>query len=193
MKHGYLGVDVFLVINGYLITKSLYNKVLKNEEASFGTYFNFEISRIDRLLPVLLVAGMVCMALGFWAMLPDDYENLSESVVATNLFANNILAAITTRNYWDVVNEYKPLMHTWYVGVVMQFYLVYPVLFFLAKLNKKNPQNTLLVLLSSLAAVSLLVFFLTDDAAQRFYYLPSRFFEFAGGGDSSTNMETRRR
>ena len=151
-------------------------------ERKVKDYFDFEVSRVVRLLPVLLVAGVVCMALGYWAMLPDDYENLSESVVATNLFGNNILAAITTKNYWDVVNEYKPLMHTWYVGVVMQFYIVYPILFFLARLDKKTPQRTLLVMISTMAVISLLVYFGTTDVAQRFYYLPSRFFEFAAGG-----------
>lgn len=115
-------------------------------------------------------------------MLPDDYENLSQSVIATNAFINNILAAITTKNYWDVTNEFKPLMHTWYVGVVMQFYLIYPILFYLARLKKKNSKGTLLTLISTLAVVSLLIYFATSDAAQRFYYLPSRFFEFAVGG-----------
>ena len=182
MTFGYLGVDLFLVINGYLITKSLSKKVFSCDDNASAGYIAFEISRIVRLLPVLLIAGLTCMALGFWAMLPDDYENLSESVVATNLFGNNILAAITTKNYWDVVNEYKPLMHTWYVGLVMQFYIVYPILFFLAKLDKKTPLRTLMVLVSTLALVSLLTYFGTNDVAQRFYYLPSRFFEFAVGG-----------
>lgn len=195
LTFGYLGVDLFLVINGYLITNGLCNKMLitndltciekgggEIQESGWRKYFDFELSRIIRLLPVLLVAGIVCMAFGFWTMLPDDYENLSESVVATNLFANNILAAITTKNYWDVVNEYKPLMHTWYVGVVMQFYLVYPILFFLAKFDKKNPQRTLLVMISTLAVVSLFIYLGTNDVAHKFYYLPSRFFEFAVGG-----------
>ena len=115
-------------------------------------------------------------------MLPDDYENLSRSVIATNLFGNNILAAVTTKNYWDILNEYKPLMHTWYVGVVMQFYLVYPFLFFFAGLNKKNSKRALLTLVSALAVISLLVYFATTDTAHRFYYLPSRSFEFAVGG-----------
>jgi peptidoglycan/LPS O-acetylase OafA/YrhL len=182
MTFGYLGVDLFLVINGYLITKSLSTRLYTNNTKAVSEYLGFEISRIVRLLPVLLVAGIVCMALGFWAMLPDDYENLSESVIATNLFCNNILSAITTKNYWDVVNEYKPLMHTWYVGVVMQFYIIYPILFFLAKLDKKNSERTLLVMTSTLAVVSLLIYFGVTDVAQRFYYLPSRFFEFAVGG-----------
>lgn len=115
-------------------------------------------------------------------MLPDDYENLSQSVIATNGFGNNILSAITTKNYWDISNDYKPLMHTWYVGVVMQFYLVYPIVFILAGLSKKNPKRTLLTVVSSLAFISLLVYFSTTNTAERFYYLPSRFFEFAVGG-----------
>lgn len=190
--YGYLGVDLFLVINGFLITKSLRSKILMTSNLieisasgcrnSWKQYFDFEVSRVVRLMPVLLIAGVVCMALGYWAMLPDDYENLSESVIATNLFGNNILAAITTKNYWDVVNEYKPLMHTWYVGLVMQFYLIYPILFYLARLDKKNPQRSLLVMISILALISLMVYFGTTDVARRFYYLPSRFFEFAVGG-----------
>lgn len=184
LTYGYLGVDLFLVIAGYLTTKSLCGKMKASENLVWGGrfYTKFEISRIIRLLPPLLVAGVLCMLLGFFVMLPDDYENLSQSVIATNIFGNNILQAITTKNYWDVVNDYKPLMHTWYVGVVMQFYLIYPFLFFFAKFNKKNPKSTLLTIISTLAFISLLVYFATADAASRFYYLPSRFFEFAVGG-----------
>lgn len=129
-----------------------------------------------------MVAGVFCILLGYFVMLPDNYENLSQSVIATNGFGNNILSAITTKNYWDISNDYKPLMHTWYVGVVMQFYLVYPFLFFFARLNKNNQKNTLLTILSSLAVISLLVYFAKTNTAERFYYLPSRFFEFAVGG-----------
>ena len=182
MPLGYLGVDIFLVINGYLITKSLSKAFMEDNKRAIPGYFSFVISRIDRLLPVLLVAGIVCMAVGFFVMLPDDYENLSESVIATNLFGNNILAAITTKNYWDVVNEYKPLMHTWYVGVVMQFYLLYPILFLFARFDNKNPSRTLLTMVSVLAFVSLCIYFGISNYTARFYYLPSRLFEFAAGG-----------
>lgn len=52
-------------------------------------------------------------------------------MIATNFFANNILESITTKNYWDVGNDYEPLMHTWYVGLLMQFYLVIPFIIFI--------------------------------------------------------------
>jgi len=181
MIYGYLGVDLFLVISGYLTTRSLFAKINAPESLT-GGYVKFEISRIIRLLPPLLVAGIACMVLGFFVMLPDDYENLSQSVIATNVFGNNILSAITTKNYWDISNDYKPLMHTWYVGVVMQFFIVYPVLFYLARLNKKNPKGALLTIVSTLAVASLLLYFATENTAHKFYYLPSRFFEFAVGG-----------
>lgn len=115
-------------------------------------------------------------------MLPDDYENLSESVVATDFFANNILSAITTGDYWNIANEYKPLMHAWYVGLLMQLYVLYPLLFLLSGLDRKNPQKTMLVLVASLTVLSLVCYIGCTNEAHRFYYVPSRFFEFGIGG-----------
>lgn len=178
LPFGYLGVDVFLVIAGFLVTRS----IQKRSSNDGRWYCKFLVDRISRLLPVLLVAGFVVMVIGWFTMLPDDYENLGESVVATNLFANNILSAITTGDYWNIANEYKPLMHTWYVGLLMQFCLVFPLLFYLAKLDKRTPRRTLLVIICSLALLSLLMFFTGNNEAYRFYYLPARFFEFGVGG-----------
>ena len=179
LKYGYLGVDVFLVVSGYLITRSLEKREWESKE---GWYLPFVGSRVLRLLPVLLVAGLVAMSIGWFTMLPDDYENLSESTVATLLFGNNILSAETTGNYWDIANDYKPLMHTWYVGLLMQLCIVYPLSFCLAKINKDAPKKTLIVIVSSLAVLSLLCYFGNSNEAHRFYYLPARFFEFAVGG-----------
>lgn len=177
LPFGYLGVDVFLVVAGFLVTRSIQKRSCRDGR----WYFKFLVDRISRLFPVLLVAGAAAMVIGWFTMLPDDYENLGESVVATNLFANNILSAITTGDYWNIANEYKPLMHTWYVGLLMQFCLVFPLLFYLAKLDKRTPRRTLLVVICSLALLSLLVFFTCNNEAHRFYYLPARFFEFGVG------------
>lgn len=195
VKYGYLGVDIFLVLSGFLVTKSLDRRILPSDHAGGEKrcgYVMFLSSRVLRLLPVLLVAGLVTMAVGWFTMLPDDYENLSESVVATNLFANNILSAITTGDYWNIANDYKPLMHTWYVGLLLQICLVYPLLFYIARLDKKAPRKTLLIIISSLAVLSLLAYFGCSNDAHRFYYLPSRFYEFALGGIAALVYEPER-
>lgn len=178
LPYGYLGVDVFLVVGGFLVTRSLQRR----SDGESGWYPAFLYDRLLRFLPVLLVAGITAMAAGWFTMLPDDYENLSESVVATDFFANNILSAITTGDYWNIANEYKPLMHTWYVGLLMQMYVLYPLLSLLSGLARKSPQKTLLVLVASLTVLSLACYIGCTNEAHRFYYVPSRFFEFGIGG-----------
>ena len=83
-------------------------------------------------------------------MLPDDFENLAESVVASSFFGNNVLACITTKNYWDVVNLYKPLMHLWYIGLLMQAYIVLPLIF---NLLLKLAYPMVIIDISAIAAV----------------------------------------
>ena len=127
LPNGYLGVDVFFVISGYLITGIIYNELNENR----FSMINFYLRRTRRIIPLALFISMVSLSIGVATMLPDDLENLAQSVASTNLFSNNILQAITTKNYWDVVNEYKPLMHTWSLGIEEQYYLFYPLLFLL--------------------------------------------------------------
>ena len=118
-------------------------------------------------------------------MLPDNFENTANSIVATNIFANNILESITTKNYWDVNNEYKPLMHTWYVGLLMQFYVSIPfILFIIGRLIKdaKKRQISNLITMVLIAIISVLLYWFSDNACARFYYLPYRLFEFCIGG-----------
>ena len=117
-------------------------------------------------------------------MLPDDFENTAQSVIATNFFGNNILESITTKNYWDVGNEYKPLMHTWYVGLLMQYYVLISLLLFIvgkliSETNKRRKINVILA--SFLGLLSLFLYIISDDACAKFYYLPYRLYEFCAG------------
>lgn len=136
-RSGYLGVDAFLVINGFFIVP----RVIEQVSSGNFSYFAFLEKRIIRLLPLLLLVSAIVMFVGYWGMYPNDYENLSESVVATNLFSNNILSSITLKNYWNTLNDYKALMHTWYVGVLFEFYIVFPLIPIVVKsLSKKYGQ-----------------------------------------------------
>jgi len=100
------------------------------------------------LLPLIVLASVVSLVLGYFLMLPDDLENFSQAVVTGNMMSENILiiaehvhrpavvtgnmmsenilSAITIKNYWTISKDYKPLMHLWYVGVLFEFYIVMP-------------------------------------------------------------------
>lgn len=179
MQYGYLGVEIFLVIAGYLTAKGISRRILEKRFTPLG----FMWERIARLLPLVLVAGAVSMAFGAFLMLPDDFENLCDSVIASSFFANNILQWITSRNYWAAINEVKPLMHFWYLGLLVQFYVLFiAVVAFLAKLCPKRAITVLRLIVSVLLVASLMLYVSPiGDVGQHFYFLPWRLFEFLAG------------
>lgn len=137
--------------------------------------------RVLRLIPLLLIAETVILIYGFFLMLPDDYENISQSVIASNLFSNNILADITTKNYWDVVNEYKPLMHTWYLGILMQFYILFVIIDLAIYKLKRKRISVYIIVWSVISLLSLFLYFLDIPSSHKFYQIPFRIFEFGVG------------
>ena len=170
-KSGYLGVDLFFVLNGYLVVPRVMNEI---EEGQFR-YFSFLEKKIFRLLPVVLLVSGLSLAIGYWGMLPLDFRFLSEEAVAASVFMNNILQAITTQNYWAAIYQ-KVLMHTWFLGVLFQFYLVFPLLMLLMKRQLK-------VTLMVLTVLSIVLYLLPiDSIGNKYYMLPYRFFEMAIGG-----------
>ena len=176
--YGYLGVDIFLVLNGYLVINSLLDGA---ENGKKETYFGFLFKKLLAFWPFILIAGTVSLIIGCFAMLPDSYENLAESVVASNVFANNILLCITTGDYWNALNIYKPLMQFWYIGLLMQSYLILPVIP-LATKKSSNQRRLCAVLFAALTAISLVLYLNHEfPSEQKFYYLPFRFFELSLG------------
>ena len=195
LPYGYLGVDTFLVINGYFIIP----KVLRAISNSHFLFRQWLLQRMDRFVPIVLVASVLCLAIGYFTMIPNDYENLSQSVFASNIFANNILAAITTRNYWNTVNEVKPLMHFWYLGILVQFYFIFPlILLFIETVLKKlqvkktEYEKWLLITTIILGIVSCILYLLPTFAyCDKFYHLPFRMWEFCIGGIAGYIMEKK--
>ena len=170
-KSGYLGVDLFFVLNGYLVVP----KVISDIEEGRFCYFVFLEKKIFRLLPLVLLISGLSLAIGYWGMLPHDLRFLSEEAMAASVFMNNILQAITTQNYWAAIYQ-KVLMHTWFLGVLFQFYLVFPLLILLMKRRMK-------VALMLLTILSIVLYLLpVDSIGNKYYMLPYRFFEIAIGG-----------
>ena len=183
LKSGYLGVDAFFVINGFLVIPSIVKKI-GNKDFSF---FSFLEKRVVRLLPLIVLASFLSLVLGVILMLPDDLENLSQSVVASNVMSQNILSAITTKNYWAVSNDFKPLMHLWYVGVLFEFYIIFPLLMLvankIANLFKFDGMKWMIYTLLLAVVVSLIMYLNPNvSIGNRFYFIQYRFFELCTGG-----------
>ena len=108
LSGGFVGVDVFFVISGYLITTILIEDI-ENKRFSI---VNFYERRARRILPALFFVMLVCIPFAWMWMLPDPLENFGQSLVAATLSANNILLYLTS-GYWDLASEFKPPLHTW--------------------------------------------------------------------------------
>ena len=170
-KSGYLGVDVFFVLNGYFVVP----KVIQEIDNCRFRYWRFLEKKLFRLLPLVLLVSACSLAIGFLGMLPGDYRYLSEEVVASSVFMNNILQAFTTQNYWAAI-YHKILMHNWFLGVLFQFYIIFPLLMMVFK---KRMKATLIVL----TILSLLLYLSPiDTIGNKYYLLPYRFFELSIGG-----------
>jgi len=122
-KGGFVGVDVFFVISGYLIATTL----LSHLERGTFSLLEFYGRRARRILPVLFLVMAVSMVGAWFWLPPPDMADFSESLVASSYFVSNILFWLET-GYWGTTNELKPLLHTWTLGIEAQFYLIFPVL-----------------------------------------------------------------
>ena len=179
LPYGYLGVDIFLVVGGYLLFRSL----IKGIESGKFSYWNYLLDKAVRLWTLVLISIAVSLLLGYFLMLPDDYENLSESAVASSFFLNNVLQCITTKNYWNAINLYKPLMHLWYVGVLTQAYIIIPLILFISKKLLRNSRKGYFLVIITLTMISVVLYlFPSFSTAWKFYYLPFRLFELTAGG-----------
>src|SRR5262245_4744949 len=123
---GFVGVDVFFVISGYLITSI----IMADLEAGKFSFMRFYERRARRILPALLSVMAATTPFAYAWMMPDEFKNFGQSLVATATFSNNILLALTT-GYWALAAEFKPLLHTWSLGVEEQYYVIYPLVMIL--------------------------------------------------------------
>lgn len=183
--YGYLGVEIFLVIGGYLITKS----IMRNYENGSFLYFDYFCKRLIRLWPLALIISAVSLIIGYFVMLPMIYKNVCETVVGTSTFTNNFVQFITSGNYWDPSNNLKPLMHTWYIGLMFQFYLIYPLAFIITKaFSKRQWIRNVNIILYVVFFLSLAYYCVPQiSEANKFFLLPARLFEFTIGGIIALN------
>lgn len=173
---GFLGVDIFFVISGFLIT----GIILEGLDDGRFLIRDFYERRTRRILPAVFLVTALCLIPGWFLMSADAYENLGQSVVATTLSANNILLTLTT-SYWEMESIFKPLLHTWSLGVEEQYYLFAPfIILFAYRYSKRHP--AVAIGLISLASFALCIWALPRYPAANFYLLPTRAWELGIGG-----------
>lgn len=117
---GFVGVDVFFVISGYLITTI----ILAELEQEKFSIVNFYERRARRILPALFLVMLVCIPFAWFWLLPSDMKDFSQSLVAVSVFASNILFWQES-GYFDTAAELKPLLHTWSLAVEEQYYVLF--------------------------------------------------------------------
>ncbi|MFZ4632489.1 MAG: acyltransferase family protein [Patescibacteria group bacterium] len=173
-KSGFIGVDIFFVISGFLIS-GIILKMLKNNEFS---YLEFYKRRIKRLFPALLAVLLSCLIVGWFFLFSQEYRYLGRQVFSGAGFVSNIILFLET-GYFDISASMKPLIHLWSLGVEEQFYIFWPILLvFLYKRTKRLP---LIIGILFLLSFALNIFLGLKDPNLSFYLPITRFWEFLSG------------
>ena len=172
---GFVGVDVFFVISGYLITSII---IAELETGTFSLA-NFYERRARRILPALFFVTAVCLLFAWYWLLPADLKDFSQSLVAVSLFSSNILFWREV-GYFDVAVELKPLIHTWSLAVEEQFYVFFPL--FLIGFWRFGKRRIIFVLLFAfLASLALAHTWAYNKQAANFFLPPTRAWELLTG------------
>jgi peptidoglycan/LPS O-acetylase OafA/YrhL len=162
---GYVGVDVFFVISGYLITTIILAEL---DKESFSIT-NFYERRARRILPVLFFIVLFCVPFALYVLLPDALVKFGHSLIAVPTFSSNVLFW-SERGYFGTASEMKPLVHTWSLAVEEQFYLLLPLV--LIVLSKYSRKWTGLFILFIIIISLCLSWYLTRLHFESAFYLP---------------------
>ncbi|WP_447723301.1 acyltransferase family protein [Enterobacter asburiae] len=170
---GFVGVDVFFVISGFLMTGIVLERV------DHKGVLDFYIARFLRIVPALLVVVLTLMAFGMLALSTNEYELLSRNAIASLFFYSNNYYAIHS-SYFDPSSELNFLLHTWSLSAEWQFYILYPLLVILIKKSRLPVE----LALSAIFTISLTVTLMrvTGTREDIFYLLPTRAWEMLAGG-----------
>lgn len=174
IQGGFIGVDIFFVISGFLISSIIMNS-LKNKKFSFIEFYS---RRINRIFPSLLFVLISSFIIGWFVLLPDELKQLGKHIVGAATFTSNILLW-NESGYFDVSAETKPLLHLWSLGIEEQFYIIWPFLILMAyKLNF----NVLIVFIS-MGFISFIfnVLNVNENPIGAFYSPQTRFWELIFG------------
>lgn len=172
---GYVGVDVFFVISGFLIT----SLIMKDLKAGTFTLANFWERRFRRILPPLVVMIMATLVAAWFLYLPVDYDLLGQQVASQAIFSSNILFKLQT-GYFDTAGLIKPLLHTWSLAVEEQFYVIFPLAAYLTWIYRRE-KFTKYLWITGIVTFIAAAFIVRNSPSSAFYLLPFRAWELLMG------------
>ena len=177
---GFIGVDIFFVISGYLITSLLLNDI-SNGHFSLA---NFYYRRIKRIFPALLLVLICCMCIGWYVMYPHEYKLLNRHILAGTVFLSNI-QFLSEINYFDSAAQAKPLLNLWSLGIEEQYYIVWPIILIIIAQSTsifKIKYAVYAMILLSITSFGLNLHYSYSNISIAFYSPLTRFWELAVGG-----------
>jgi peptidoglycan/LPS O-acetylase OafA/YrhL len=177
---GFIGVDVFFVLSGYLITGLLVAEIRRTSGLDLPRFY---ARRARRLLPATLVMLLVTLAAASLIQVPEDLTFAARAARATALYVSNVFFDVNAADYFAPDVESNPFLHTWSLGVEEQFYLIWPLLVMVG-IRSGATSRPLTVLMSAVTVVSLVfcIWATAHHPTMAFYELPARAWEFAFGG-----------
>lgn len=173
---GFVGVDVFFVISGYLITTILIEDI-ENKRLSI---INFYERRARRILPALFFIMFMCIPFAWMWMYATQMKDFSQSLVAVSLFASNVLFWRET-GYFDTAAEEKPLLHTWSLAIEEQYYLIFPIFLILTWRFSKNRVFWMIVVMATISLLLSEWGWRNNIKTTNFFLLPTRAWELFAG------------
>ncbi len=174
VRGGFIGVDIFFVISGYLISTIIF----ENLDRGTFSFTEFYARRIKRIFPALLLVLIACLTFGWFALLADEYRQLGKHIAAGASFISNFILW-SEAGYFDNTAETKILLHLWSLGIEEQFYIVWPLFLWFAWKRKFN-------LLTITIVVAIVTFVLNikgikQNMVSTFYSPQTRFWELLSG------------
>jgi peptidoglycan/LPS O-acetylase OafA/YrhL len=171
---GFVGVDVFFVISGFLIS----GIILRQLSRSQFTFAEFYARRIRRIFPALIVVLTACLLFGGLTLLPNELQQLGKHIGSAAVFASNFTLWSET-GYFDTAAELKPLLHLWSLGIEEQFYLLWPMLLLLLWRRPRMIRGGILLLTAASFVLCLIIG--SRSSVASFYFPLSRFWELGLG------------
>ena len=174
LRGGFIGVDIFFVLSGYLISTILFRSI----DAGRFSILDFYAARIRRLYPALCLVLIACLVFSVWFTFPSVSRQVGHHVAAGALFMSNI-ALWNEAGYFDAASETKPLLHLWSLGIEEQFYIVWPV----AVLAMSRYRRWALLLIVTALVLSFVwnIAWVVDKPKATFFLPPTRFWELLVG------------